>query len=285
MKHGLLPLVVTAAAIVSLPPGATMIKAQRGGGPDAGTPPPRQVPVSTIALAAHADAYLGRTVTLTAAVDRVLSKSIFSIDQRVKGAPAGSPVLVVAAILNNPVELGKYVTVSGELVKFDPEEISRKEKGYQLDLPPDEIEQCRGRPAVLAKVVVNDAMVNLAMRLPPPMSAGEKALDDTMKKVGPTFAGLRGNLDPARAEASARDVALLEQAFAEIEVFWATRNVSDAVKWARDARGQLDAIKKASAGGDWDAAKKSAATLGQACQMCHAAHRERFDDGSFRIKL
>jgi len=27
-----------------------------------------------------------------------------------------------------------------------------------------------------------------------------------------------------------------------------------------------------------------AGTLGQSCQSCHAAYRERFDDGSYRIK-
>jgi len=56
-----------------------------------------------------------------------------------------------------------------------------------------------------------------------------------------------------------------------------------AVTQVRDARTQVASIETALAAGNWDAVKSSAAALNQTCQSCHAAHRERQDDGTFRI--
>ena len=260
---------------------------RRGGPPDGGAAPAAKpyVPVPTTALAKNPEPYFGENVTMTAAVDKILSKSAFSIDQRIKNAPAGDDILVLAPILNGPVEPDKYVTVAGELIKFDPAEISKKVKGYQVDLAPDVIEKYRGRPAVIAKVVVNDKMTDLAMRLPPPYTADEKALDDTMKKVGPAAAALRTAVDGSKADVTSQNLAVLKQAFAQTEAFWKAKNVPEAVKIAQDARSRVDAVDKAAASGDWDTAKKSAATLNQVCGTCHTTYRDRFDDGSFRIKL
>jgi hypothetical protein len=259
--------------------------AQRGGGADGTAPaPPPYVPLATTVLAKDPGRYIGKRVTLTALVARVLTKSAFSIDQRGKNGASGHDVLVVAPILNGPVEPGKIVTVAGDLVAFDPAEIAARVKDVRLELPPDLVEQYRGRPAVIAKVVVNDAMIDLAMRLPPPMSADEKALDDTMKKVGAAFAALRAGVDSSNSTATASNLAVLKPGFAQTLSFWKAQGVDRAATLAQEAATRVDAIEKASAGGDWDAAKKSVATLNQSCQSCHGAYRERFDDGSFRIK-
>lgn len=262
------------------------VSAQRRGGPPDGAPPAKPyVPVPTTVLTKDPDRYIGQMVTLTAAVDSVLSKSAFAIDQRVKNAPSGSELLVLAPILNGAVEPNKYVTVAGEVVRFDPAEIAKKVKNYQVDLPADVVEKYRGRPALIAKVVVNDKMIDLAMRLPPPYTDGEKALDDTMKKVGASIAALRPSVDASKPEGAAQNLAALKQAFEQTEAFWKSKNVPEAMKIAHDARGHVEATEKAVAAGDWDAAKKSTASLNQTCGACHGTYRERFDDGSYRIKL
>lgn len=272
------------AFVVVLAVGAS---AQRRGGPPDGAAPPAKpyIPVPTTSLATNPDPYIGSNVTLTAAVDTVLSKSAFAIDQRVKNAPSGHELLVLAPILNGPVEPSKYVTVAGEVMKFDPAEIAKKVKNYQIDLPSDLVEKFRGRPVVIAKVVVNDKMVDLAMRLPPPYVDGEKSLDETMKKVGASVAALRPAVDGSKADVTTQNLAVLKQAFEQTEAFWKTKNVPEAMKIAHDARGHVEATEKAVAAGDWDAAKKSAASINQACGACHGSYRERFDDGSYRIKL
>jgi cytochrome c556 len=260
---------------------------QQGGAPAAPVKP--LLPIAANTLAAHPDVYVGERVTLTAAVNQILSRSAFAVSQRkVSGAggrtePSGDDVLVLAPILNSPVDLDKYVTVAGEVVRFDPAEIAAKVKDYKLDVTPEVIEKYRGRPTVIATSVINGAFVDLAKRLPPPMSADEKAYDDLMKQVGPAFAALR-NADASNAEATTKHVAVLKQAFAQTEAFWKGKGKTDATEWAQNARKQIDVIEKAAGAGNWDALKTSAGTLGQACQTCHAAYRERFDDGSFRIK-
>ena len=70
----------------------------------------------------------------------------------------------------------------------------------------------------------------------------------------------------------------------EVEQFWKTRRKNDAAQWSQDARKLSENIERSAAAGKWDDVKTHAATLGKACQTCHGAYRERFDDGSFRIK-
>ena len=260
------------------------VSAQRGEGPPAPAQKP-YVPLTADAIAANPDRYVGENVTVTASVGEVLSRSAFAVLQRpVVAKSEPKDVLVLAPILNAPVEPNKYVTVAGEVVRFDPAEISKKVKGYQVDLAPDLIERYRGRPAVVAKVVVNDKSINLAMRMPPPETPEEKALGDTMKKIAPAFAALRSGVDAAKADVAAQQIAVLKQGFAQTEAVWKTKGVPDAIKLSQDARKRVDAIEQAATATDWDTAKKSVATLNQSCQGCHASYRERFDDGSYRIK-
>src|SRR5262249_1433852 len=70
--------------------------AQRRGGPPDGAPAPVQkpyLPVPTTIVVKNPDQYVGENVTMTAVVGKILSKSAFTIDQRVKSAPAGADVL------------------------------------------------------------------------------------------------------------------------------------------------------------------------------------------------
>ena len=278
-RHGA-PLAAT--LIVSL--AASMgLRAQQTAAP----PPKPIVPVAASSVLSNPDAYYGQTVTLTVAVDQIFSRSAFSVAQRtVSGAPKalGKDVLVIAPTLNGTVEANAYVTILGELVRFEPAEVARKTKDYTLDLAPDIVAKYAGRPAVLATAVINGAMVDLAKRLPPPMTAEEAAFSNTMKRVGPAFASLRTATAASTADAATQNAAVLKQAFTETETFWKTRGKTEPMQWAHEARAQAESIERDVSAGKWDAVRASAATLGQACQTCHAAYRERLDDGSFRIK-
>src|SRR5262249_21192787 len=138
---------------------------------------------------------------------------------------------------------------------------------------------------VVAKVVVNDKMVDLAMRVPPPYATDEQALDDTMKKVGPAAQALRTAVDASKPGDVTQQLAVLKPAFAQTEAIWKTKNVAEAAKIAQDAKRHVEAVDKAVAAADWDTAKKSAASLNQTCGACHNTYRERFDDGQFRAKM
>ncbi len=246
------------------------------------TPAKPLVPVAASTLAAHPDTYYGEHVTVSAAVDQVLGKSAFSVDQDPTKS-TGKDVLVVTKALYGTVDPNAYVTVIGEAVKFD--DLTTKFKDLKLDLPADAAARYKGRPVVVATSVVNGAFVDLAKRLPPPMTADDEALSKVMKKIGPALAATRTAVDGSKTEDVTKNIAVLKQSFAETEAFWKSKGRRDAVEWAADANKQIALIERGAATGQWDKAKAAAGTLGQSCQGCHTAYRDRFDDGSFRIKM
>jgi cytochrome c556 len=245
--------------------------------------PKTLIPVTTSTLANDPEPLYGEHVTLMGVVEQTFSRSVFSVDQdRTKST--GRDVLVIAPTLNRNVDRNSYVTVLGEVLRFDPSEIAKRANDYTLDLAPEIVEEFRGRPAVLATAVINASLVDLAKRLPPPMTPEEEAFSKVMKRVGPAFNALRQAVTGSDATAARENTVVLKQAFAETEAFWKTRAKADAVKWAQEARGHVDALALAATREQWEEVKTTSTALGQACQSCHGAYRERFDDGTFRIK-
>ncbi len=240
------------------------------------------VPLAASTLAAHPDTYYGENVTITASVEQKVGNTSFSLDQDPTKS-TGKDVLVLAPRLNAPVDPNAYVTVLGEVVRFDPAEIGKR-KEYAAALSPDLNAKFQGKPVVLATSVINSAGVDLAKRLPLPMTPQEEAYDKIMKKVGPANAELRKGMEASNADLTKQNAAILKQAFGETASFWRSQNKPDAVQWAQDARKIADSIERAAADGKWDEVKASAGNLGKTCQSCHGIYRERFDDGTFRIK-
>jgi cytochrome c556 len=242
------------------------------------------VPLAASTVAAHPDKYYGEPVSITATVDQALGATAFAVDQDATKQGVND-VLVLAPRLNKPVAPNTYITVLGELVKFDPANASAELKELSAALPADVAAKYAGRPVVLAKSVINNEGIDLAMRLPPPMTPQEEAFQKIMKRVGPAFAELRTGVTESKADAAVEHAAALKEAFGDTESFFKGRDKSDAVNWAQTARKHAETIQKAAEAGKWDEAKKAAGELGQQCQSCHGEYRERFDDGSFRIKM
>jgi mono/diheme cytochrome c family protein len=276
------PAVVAAAVIVTL----TVLQAQQSPqGTAAPSNPPAKpiVPVAASTLIATPDPYIGESISLAAVVDRTLSRTVFSVDQD-RTRSAGRDVLVVAPTLQRGVELNTYVTVIGEVVRFDPEALGLRLKEYKLDLQPEVASPYIGKPAVIATSVIDPAGNDLARRLPPPMTADEEAYQKLMKQVGSSNGALRKAIEGSDTKLAAEHGGVLRKTFVEVEAFWRGRRRDDARQWAQDARKASEDVERSAAAGRWDAVKGHAATLGKACQACHGVYRERFDDGSFRIK-
>jgi hypothetical protein len=241
------------------------------------------IPVAASTLAEQPDAYVGQLVTVTGAVEQSLSKSVFSIDQD-KTTSTGHDVLVIAPTLNTAVDANGYVTVIGEVVRFSPEAVAKGLPQYQLDLSPDLVTRFQGVPTVLARSVVNTALVDLARKILPPLTPEEEAFDKVMKSTGPAFTSLRQTLTDADATPLKTQTEILRRTFTETLAFWKGKGRTDAIGWATDARKHLDEIERAAVKGDWEAARASATSLGQMCQNCHGGYRERLEDGSYRLK-
>jgi cytochrome c' len=246
-------------------------------------PPQALVPVAATTLAANPDRFLGMTVTLTAAVDQRYGGTAFTVDQD-RAKSAGQDVLVLAPLLNAPVETNAYVTVIGEVVKFDAADAAARMKDAMPVLAPEVAAKYRGRAAIIATSVINGAMTDLAKRLPPPMSTEELALSKVMKQVGPGFTALRQSVTASNGPDTAAQAAALKKLFGEAAVFWKTQTRPDAIQWTEDARLASDALETAAAKGDWDAVKAAVPKLQGACSSCHGLYRERLDDGTYRFK-
>lgn len=241
------------------------------------------VPVAASTLAENPEPYYGQQVSISGAVDRHLASLAFSVDQD-KSTRAPKDVLILTRTLTEVVGLNTYVTVIGEVVRFDPDELARKAKDFAPDLPQAVVDEYRGKPAILATSVITTAGTDVARRPPPPMTPAEEAFDKVMKQVGAANRALRAALDGSDAKAAQENAGLLQQGFKQSAEFWKGRRVADAVGWSQDAGRIAESIDRAAAAGQWDDVKTTVGTLGQVCQTCHNTHRERLDDGSFRIK-
>jgi hypothetical protein len=254
--------------------------------PPARTPQPI-VPVAVTAIAARPDTFVGGTVSLTAAVQEQLGATAFTVVQgrataRGDGAPAD--LLVLAPVLTAPVQPGAYVTVIGEVLRFDPSAVVVKMKDAAPLLPADAIAKYRDRPAIIATSVINGAMTDLAKRLPPPMSPEEQALSRQMKQIGPAFSALRQAVTATNAADAGAQAAAMNKAFGEAAAFWKPRPHPDAIQWTEDAKRETAAIAAAAGRADWNAVKTSVTKTQSFCQDCHGKYRERLDDGTYRFK-
>lgn len=279
-------LTVGSVALASLLISYTAITAAQGGQappPAANTPPKPLVPVAASSVAANPDPYIGEYVTLTGAVEANLTKTSFSVDQD-KTKSTGKDVLVLAPTLQKPADANGYVTVIGQLIRFDAAEVATKLKGYTLDLSPDDQAKFKGKPVVLATAVINTAGIDLAKKPILPMSADEMTLQKIMTKLPPAQAALRKLLDGKDLDLVKEQATIIKTAFADTEAFWKAKGNTEAMNIAAEGKKHADAILINVGLGSLAAAKTSITPLGATCGSCHGKYRERMDDGTFRIK-
>jgi cytochrome c556 len=251
--------------------------------PAAGTPPKPLVPVAASSVIKNPDPYIGEYVTLTATVESNLTKTAFAVDQD-KTKSTGQDVLVLAPSLQQPADANGYVTVIGQLIKFDPAEVTKNLKGYTLDLSPADLEKYKGKPVVLATAVITSGGIDIAKKPIPPMTADDLALQKIMTKLPPAQAALRKALDGKDLNLVKEQATILKTAFTETEAFWKAKGNTEAMNIAAEARKHADGILLNLGLGHLDAAKTSITPLGATCANCHGKFRDRMDDGTFRIK-
>ena len=251
--------------------------------PPANTPPKPLVPVAASSVANNPDPYIGEYVTMTGAVEASLSKTSFSVDQD-KTKATGKEVLVLAPSLQKPVDQNGYVTVIGQLIKFDEQEVAAKLKDYQIDLSPADVAKFKGKPVVLATAVINTAGIDIAKKPIPAMTADDLALQKIMTKLPPAQGAVRKSLDSKDAAGAKEQATILKDSFTQIEAFFKAKNNEEATKWAGEGKGHAESILVNLGMNNIEAAKTSITPLGGTCASCHGKYRERMEDGTFRLK-
>jgi hypothetical protein len=263
---------------------ATGIDAQRRRGNDNSS---FGAPIATNTIVDSPDTYVGKLVTITAGVERMVSKTTFLMDQQRVAGPnqvkaVGKPLLVIAPYLTSSLDAKKYFLVRGQVVKLEPMALAHLAPDYVLDLPDEIGATFMGQPVLVASSVLTSTYAELARKPIPPPTPADVALTSAMKTISPAFNALRTAAQDSKADAVKTNLAAMVPAFAQAETILGDMKHPAAAQ-AREAVAQVSSIERALAAGNWDAVKSSADALNRTCQSCHTAFRERQDDGTFRI--
>lgn len=268
---------VAAGALVIVAGIAVRAEQGQGGGGRGG-----MVPMTASTIARNPAAHMGETVSMMATVEAQLSKTVFTVDQ--DKTKTGEEILIIAPTLQTPPQANAYVTIQGEVFKFDPAELAKKARNYTLDLSPELIAKYQGKPAVLATVVVTPALVDIAKRVAPPMTPAELAFRQNMLTIDAGAKALVAGMDQPNPTQLKDTIAGMKKAYTEVEAFWKGRNTEDAIKWAGDSLKIVTDMEAGLAAGKLEVVKAGTTNVRAICAQCHGAHRERQDDGTFRIK-
>ena len=105
-----------------------------------------------------------------------------------------------------------------------------------------------------------------------------------MKSVQQVCGNLKKGIEAKDAEAAAKDAKALVGSFKTVGDFYTDRNIPDAVKISKDAEAAAGDVESAVAAKDFEKAAASFKSLMGTCGACHKVHREKNEDGTFKIK-
>lgn len=110
------------------------------------------------------------------------------------------------------------------------------------------------------------------------------ALRQAMKTAGSSFGAARKGVDAKDAAATAQAAEKLAAAFPTVRGHFEEHKMQDGVDFASTAEKASKSLAEAAKAGNWDQASADLKTIGGTCQGCHAAHREKLPDGSYKMK-
>jgi hypothetical protein len=116
------------------------------------------------------------------------------------------------------------------------------------------------------------------------LAQGEGDYQKWMKTVAATSGSLRKNLDAKNGEAASADAKKLQETFEQVHDFWHEKNVDDAMKFAMDVRDDFREVAEQASAGKFDDASATLKKATANCAGCHAAHREKAANGTYKTK-
>ena len=123
--------------------------------------------------------------------------------------------------------------------------------------------------------------VGAAMTL---LAATEQDHVKWMKTVQQVCGNLKKGIEAKDAEGAAKDAKTLVGSFKTVGAFYGDRNTADAVKISNDAETAAGDVEAAVAAKDFEKAAASFKAMMGTCGACHKVHREKNEDGTFKIK-
>jgi hypothetical protein len=105
-----------------------------------------------------------------------------------------------------------------------------------------------------------------------------------MKTAQKTGGNLKKAIEAKDADAATKDAKALVGTFKLIGEFYDDRHTADAVKMSKDGETAAGDVESAVAAKDFEKAGASLKAMMGSCGACHKAHREKNEDGTYKIK-
>ena len=112
----------------------------------------------------------------------------------------------------------------------------------------------------------------------------EHELEGVMKTINGVNGDVRKGVAEKDEAATVAAATKLAQSFQKVQEHFEEHHMEDGIGFAKTARSTALDISTVAKAGDWAKATDDLKTLGGACGSCHAAHRERLPDGTFKMK-
>jgi cytochrome c556 len=105
-----------------------------------------------------------------------------------------------------------------------------------------------------------------------------------MKDTNTSFGSLRKSVAAKNGPEAAAAAEKLSGLFEHVKSHFEEHKMADGIEFAKNAHAAAVDLAMAAKAGDWDKASADAQKIGSTCQGCHAAHREKLPDGSYKMK-
>ncbi len=128
------------------------------------------------------------------------------------------------------------------------------------------------------------AVTTFSAVLLPLAAAPAASLEDTMKQVGATMGKIKKGLDAKTLHEAAGDAEKMQALMKDAEAIFAGMKMADAVQMSKAAQSAAGEIMSAGHGSNAEGASAAFGKLGGTCKGCHDAHREKLQDGSYKLK-
>jgi cytochrome c556 len=112
----------------------------------------------------------------------------------------------------------------------------------------------------------------------------EKQFQKLMKEVGGVAKRFKDNAQAKNGANIEKDATRTAAIYTQMTGFWKGRQAEDAAKMSEASAAAATATAAAAKAGEWDKVKASWGAVGKNCKDCHDKHREKLEDGGYKIK-
>lgn len=134
------------------------------------------------------------------------------------------------------------------------------------------------------KKIVAASLFGALMGVPLLLALDEQGLMAKMKAAGGHMGDLRKAIEANSTADVATHAKAMAKAYQGLEAFFAARHMADAAKWSGEGLAASKELAAAAKKGNTEAVHAAMGKLGGTCKQCHATHREKLADGTYKIK-